>query len=41
MMPIAVFCQLLMLPGDAILLGEFELGDKVLDIYGMETKFEG
>ena len=40
-MLISVFCQILLICGDSILLGRFKLGDEFLDIYGVDTKFPG
>ena len=35
----AVFCQLILIIGDSLLLGVFELGDETLDVYCMDAKF--
>ena len=40
LMLIAVFYQLILLLGEYILLGKFELGDEVLDVRERKTKFQ-
>ena len=40
-MMIAVFCQILLVIGDPILLGGFKIGDEVLDQSGLGAIFIG
>ena len=41
LMPIAVFCQLLLFLGDYILFDKFKLGDTVLDMLVVDAKIIG
>ena len=38
-MLISISYHIIMILGDSILLGVFELGDDVLDVYGVDEKF--
>ena len=38
-MPIAIYHQIVLIIGDYILLGWFELGYEFLDIYGVDAKY--
>ena len=40
-MLISVFCQILLVIGDTILLGGFKIGDEFLDKLGLESIFFG
>ena len=36
---IGISHHIILIIGDSVLLGLFKLGDEVLDVYGMDTKF--
>ena len=38
-MLISIFYLIILILGDSVLLGEFKLGDEVLDVYGVDAKY--
>ena len=38
-MLIYIFYQIVLILGESVLLGGFELGDEVLDVYGVDAKY--